>query len=363
MRAIKMSWKLWSVAALAVVVIIVLAMRGCGGSVEKEYRYDSVEKGDVKRTISVTGVLEVVDPVRILAKTNGMVEKVYVDYNSVVKKGQRLAVIEASDLQRQSSKMAAQIESLSLKVNSTKAQVESKKNLYNDNLISKQAMEQAQMEYRTALSELKQARLDYNIIRKQLGEAVITSPTSGIVISKKVDEKIPVSGNTLIFIIAPTLDKMHLIINIDESDIGTIKEKMDVTFTVSAYPDEEFSGEIAQVRMEPVRKGGLVTYQALVTCRNRDTMLKPGMTATATIMAGFRKEVLRASNQAFIVSPEGEEYSVGTKVVWLKSGVLGEGQHERREVKTGLVGDRYTEIIEGVSEGDDVLVQILEKEE
>jgi len=154
---------------------------------------------------------------------------------------------------------------------------------------------------------------------------------------------------------------MTLIISIDESDIGSIKNGQPVYFSVSAFPDKKFYGSISQVRINPVKTGGLVTYQALVVCSNDEAMLKPGMTVTATVIIDERKSVLAVSNQAFMVNPDGSAASGAEKFLWKRDGVLGSQSYKRIKVKTGLMGDMFTEITQGVSETDEIMTKIREE--
>ncbi len=225
-----------------------------------------------------------------------------------------------------------------------------------DNLVSKMAVEQSEVKYKSAQLRLKQITIDYNQLRKQSSYARLTSPATGVVISRNIEENVPVTLNTPVFEIASDLKNMRLIINIDESDIGIARKGQKVTFTVSAYPDRDFTGEITQVRMKPVLKGNIVTYQAVVICDNSELLLKPGMTATATVIIDEMENVLRVPNQSFMVSPVEIMYEEGKKYVWKKSP---EGKDDlpvkRVEVKTGLEGDDYTQVVEPLKKNDHVL--------
>jgi HlyD family secretion protein len=154
---------------------------------------------------------------------------------------------------------------------------------------------------------------------------------------------------------------MILTISIDESDIGNIKKGQQVIFSVSAFPDKKFNGIINQVRMNPVKSGGLVTYQALVVCENSELLLKPGMTATATVVIDQKANVLRVLNQAFLISPENDSDSEnGKKYIWKKTGIGTGKSYKKTEVKTGLAGDMHTEIVDGIKPGDEVMIKIQE---
>jgi len=156
---------------------------------------------------------------------------------------------------------------------------------------------------------------------------------------------------------------MQLIINVDESDIGCIKQYQRVIFSVSAFPEQTFTGNISQVRLNPITKGEIVYYQSLVTCNNSKLFLKPGMTATVTVEISKRKNVLRVRNEAFIVSPVEVEDEPGRRYVWRKRNLaIDEFAVERIEVKIGLEGDYYTELCSNkIKAGDDILISIHKK--
>jgi len=131
---------------------------------------------------------------------------------------------------------------------------------------------------------------------------------------------------------------------------------------VSAFPEQKFTGTISQVRINPVKSAGLVTYQALVLCDNNELLLRPGMTATATVVVDERKDVLMVSNQAFIISPEDDvDANESKKIVWKKSGLMNGKSYKKIEVKTGLQGDMHSEVLDGLKENEEVLVRIKEK--
>lgn len=347
-----------TIAASAVLIIIII--KSCGGKGEKIYVYDKVVKTNVQKTITVTGELDVMDPVTIMCKSTGIVEGIYTDFNQYVSKGQLLMKLDSIGIEQKVMKAASLIEASRLEVESAQRELEGKRNLYKDNLISKRAMEQAEIEYNVVVSRYKQVKIDYDMAVKEREYTRIYSPISGVVIAvyKKKDE--PVSVAVPLIMLAPSLKRMTLIINIDESDIGNIKNGQQVVFSVSAFPDKKFYGTISQVRINPVKSGGLVTYQAMVVCENEETMLKPGMTVTATVIIDERKGVLAVSNQAFMVNPDGAESKGQEKCLWKRDGVLGSQSYKRITVKTGLTGDMFTEITEGVRETDEIMVKIKE---
>lgn len=345
-------------SAAIIILIIISASKGCGKSSGKELVYEKVAKGDVKKTISVTGELDILDPVTILSKTNGVIENVYTDFNQSVSNGQLLLKMDSEAIEQKIMKAQSLVDSAKFEITSAERDLEGKRNLYKDNLISKKAMELSEIEYNSVLNKYKQIKMDYNTTVKERDYARIHSPISGIVIAVYVKKNVPVSISTPLILLAPSLNRMLLTISIDESDIGYIKNGQQVVFSVSAFPDKKFTGTINQVRINPVKSAGLVTYQALVLCDNNDHLLRPGMTATATVVVDEKNDVLMVLNQAFIVSPEDDiDVNESKKIVWKKSST----SYKAVEVKTGLQGDMHTEITEGLKENDEVLVRIKAK--
>jgi len=349
-------------SAAIIILIIIFSFRGCGKSGGKELIYEKVTKGTVKKTISVTGELDILDPVTILSKTSAVIDNVYTDFNQNVSKGQLLIKMDSSATEQKILKAQSLVESARFEITSAERDFEGKKNLYKDNLISKKAMELSEIEYNSVLNKYKQVKIDYDTTVKEREYARIHSPINGIVIAVYVKNNAPVAVSTPLILLAPSLDRMLLTISVDESDIGYIKNGQQVVFSVSAFPDQKFTGTISQVRINPVKSAGLVTYQALVLCDNNDHLLRPGMTATATVVVEEKKDVLMVLNQAFMVSPEEDaDVHESKKIIWKKTGAITDKSYKSIEVKTGLQGDMHTEITEGLKENDEVLVRIKEK--
>ncbi len=345
-------------AAALLILAVVFFIKTCGKSDEKIYVFDSISKGDVKKTIAVTGELDVVNPITILSKLNGIITNTYTDFNQKVSKGQLLLKIDSTAIDQKIQRISGQLESMRLEALSAQADLDGKKNLFKDNLISRRALEQAEINYKGIMSKYNQIKLDYEQAREEKNSANIHSPINGIVINMYRDKNQAVAVNTPLFLLAENLKKMVLTINVDESDIGFIKIGQGVIFTVSAFPEKRFTGKIEQVRINPVKSGSLVSYQSIVICDNDELLLKPGMTATATVVIDEKKDVIRVLNQAFMVTPDDNEISGSSKgKIWIKSGIVGK-PYKGIEVKTGLSGDLYTEIISGLSGDEEVLIRI-----
>ncbi|OHD70470.1 MAG: hypothetical protein A2W19_08760 [Spirochaetes bacterium RBG_16_49_21] len=346
------------------VLLFFTAVRSCNKGKDNAFEYQGVTAGTVQKTISVPGVIDMMDAYRVLGKTSGMVIKVYADFNQEVRKGQLLAALDSPDIDQRLTKTGAQLESSKLELAIAKEDLETKKSMFRDNLISEKGMERAEYNYKTVQYKYKQMLIDYNIIKGMKADTRITAPISGIVISRNVEENAPAGAGAPFFVIVPSLKKMLLTISIDESDIGQIKKGQSVYFTVSAFPDKTFRGTIHQVRISPITKGSVVTYESLVVCDNDGLLLKPGMTATATVEIGRRDNVLRVPNQAFVVAPAVIPPDERKSIVWRKTGtMIGKLPVEKVKVEAGLRGDNYTEIKKNLKKGDQILIKFIKGSE
>ncbi len=350
-------------AAALFVVLLYLVIRGCSGPSDVSYRYEKVTRGDVTKTVSVTGTLDVLNSYRVMSKINGVVNRVGVDFNQAVGKGQLLATVDSTEIDQEMSRVLAQLERARLDLAGAKADIETKKDLFKENLISRKDLEQAELNYKKIAAQFRQFQVEYEIALRNKSYTRIVSPASGIIISMDIKPMDVVAVNKPLFVIVEDLKKMYLTINVDESDIGKIARGQQATFTVSAFPGNVFEGKIDQVRLNPITQQGIVVYQAIVICDNSEMKLKPGMTATATVVVGKRENVLRVHNEAFIVSPVEVKGDFNRQYVWKKRGsVVDDLPVKKIGVKTGLVGDVFTEIAsDKIKVGDEILVRIEKK--
>lgn len=340
-------------SALAGLVILFLVIRGCGSSAGVTYEYEKISIGDVRKTIVVTGTLQVIDPYNVLAGIGGTVERVLADFNDEVNKGQLLAVIDSTEHDHALAKLSSSLETAKLELSSAKSDLDSKKRMYEEELISQKSYELAEINYKKAYHKFQGIKNDYNHQRQLQQSSRVRSPVNGIVLAREVEANQQIGRGAILFQIVPTMKKMKLIINVDESDVGHVKKGQDVMFSVSAFPERTFSGEISQVRMNPVRSGNIVTYHSVVICDNEELLLRPGMTATATVIVDHKENVLRASNLAMLSSPVARERG-NTDTLW-KPSISG---FEKISIKKGLEGDSHTEILDGVEEGTEVLLRV-----
>ena len=353
--------KVIAVAVIALAIFILFnIIRSCTKGSGDKFEFQDVTVGKVEKTISVTGVLDVSDRNNILCKTNGMISKIFVDFNQEVRKGQLLAEIDTEDLNMVLKKMGAQLENAKLELAIANEDLESKKSMFKENLISEKGLERARYNYKSVQLKYKQFMIDYDNTRKQKNNARIVSPINGIVINIMITEGVPIGMNSPVFVIAPSLKKMNLTISVDESDIGLVKKDQHVFFTVSAFPEKTFRGKIEKVRINPVLKGGLVTYDSIVASENNEQLLKPGMTATATIEINKVENVICIPNQALLINPLEGQAELEKNTVWRKTEISsGKIPAEKVKVEVGLRGDTFTEIKKNLKKGDKILIKYI----
>ncbi len=250
-----------------------------------------------------------------------------------------------------------------MKIHSAERKLEASKKMLEEKLVPKENVRTAEMELRSLKVSMKHSNMAYSNLMEQKSATRMRAPVSGTILSRHVDENVNTVSGRLAFIIAPDLKKMRLIINIDEADIGGVKEGQKVTFSVSAFPNKTFGGKVKQVRMDPHQSGGVVTYDALVDCSNEELLLKPGMTATASVLVARKENVLRVLNQSFLVNPKKINYPPGKKFLWIKDNIsLDSIPMKMKEIKIGLMGDMYTEILDKLPMDSEILIRIDEKD-
>lgn len=351
--------KVIAVAAVAISLFVLFGIvKSCRKGSSDKFEYEDASIGKVEKTISVTGAMDITGGKTILSKANGIIKKIYVEYNQEVRKGLLLAVIDTNDLDQMLKKLAAQLESLKLELTIAKEDLESKRSMFKDNLISEKGLERAEYNYKSVVLKQKQFLVDYENTRKQKENAEVRAPIDGMILKILVIESAPVVMNTPMFLIIPSLKNMFMNVSIDESDIGLVKKEQNVYFTVSAFPEKTFTGKVKEVRITPIMKGALVTYEAMVTCDNSELLLKPGMTATATIEISKRENVLRVPNQSLLVNPLEGQAELEKNTVWRKTNSSsGKLPVEKVKIEVGLRGDTYTEIKKNLKKGDKILIK------
>ncbi|MEJ5362771.1 MAG: efflux RND transporter periplasmic adaptor subunit [Spirochaetota bacterium] len=341
-----------------IILILIYFLRSGVDNSEYIYDYEKVSVGEISKTISTTGTIDLLDPVSILCQVNGVVQKVYVDFNQHVKQYQLLALIDAGDLQNDITKMQKRLEQLNIDMKNMENDLKVKKSMYNEHMISASALEMAENEYKKMQLSYSQVLVDYKNLLQMQKNTRIYAPLSGIIVSRDINESDPVVRNKRLFLMVRDLKTMQLMVVIDETDIGKVKNDQKIKFTVNAYPDQTFTGAIRQIRFNPVNRGGVITYDAVAICDNSQYLLKPGMTAIVTIEVDKKQGAMRIPNDAFtVIPPFIDKYKLDKdkKYIWKKK----RGSIVPVEVKTGLYGDEYTEIKKGdVKAGDTILIRV-----
>lgn len=379
MKKIKIS-KVWILVAI-VVVLAVVAFLLSGNKKKEQVQFNTAEvaPANIVNTVSATGTIEPVTSVTVGTQVSGIVSKLYVDYNSVVKKGQVIAELDKSNLTSELNSAKASLEqskaSLASAESSLSYQIANfrrNKALYQKGLISGNDYESARLSYQTALASVSSARDQVASAQEQvkkaqtnLGYATITSPIDGIVLSKSVEEGQTVAASfstPTLFTIAKDLTNMQVVADVDEADIGNVKVGERVTFTVDAYPDNTFSGTVKQVRQEATTTNNVVTYSVVITAPNADLKLKPGLTATVTIYTQENKGVLSVPSKALRFTPEKETVG-GMKIkdianaknkVWTIEG----NTVVAHRVNIGMTDGSHTQILSGIRRGAKVITGI-----
>ncbi len=350
---------------LGLASVALLGMAGCKPKSEYTYSTAKVEKTNITTSITATGTIEPVTSVDVGTQVSGIVSKLYVDYNSVVKAGQVIAELDRTNLQSELSSAQANLKSAQSELEYQRVNYERFKNLYDKGLISANDFDQARLSYVKAQQTVAQNQENVKRATTNLGYATITSPIDGIVLSKEVEEgqTVASSFNTpTLFKIAQDLTNMRVIANVDEADIGEVKEGQRVTFTVDAFPDDTFEGFVTQVRQEATTESNVVTYEVVISAPNNDLKLKPGLTANVSIYTLELNNALAVPTKALRFTPveamlnEGETIIdvKSEKKLWVKQGL----ELKAIAVETGTSNATLTQILSGAKEGMIVLTDV-----
>lgn len=370
----------WIILGIVVLTIAVMVIVKATKSANKELviRTHVVEEYTVENTVTATGTIEPVETVEVGTQVSGKVEKIYVDFNDVVKKGQLMAELDKQTLNQSLSRARASLTSAESQLNYAKLTYERTKQLYEANAATLAAYQEAQNSYTQAQMSKKNAQAAYDQARVDLAYAEIYSPIDGIVLDRAVEvgQTVAASFSTpTLFTLANDLTKMQVEADVDEADIGQVKEGQRVTFTVDAYMDEVFNGTVNQIRMKPTTTSNVVTYTVIIDAPNPEQKLFPGMTASVTIVTEEQtglavpaeafnftpdEQVLKAIRKAD--KPEGQrpeqpkmqegDAHAAHSVVWLKKG----DDMMPRPVKVGMSDGAYKIIEQGVQAGDSVVL-------
>ena len=364
--------KIWLFVAL--IVIVAIAAWLLSGNKKKEevsFVTEKVAPANIQNSITATGTIEPVTSVTVGTQVSGIVSKLYVDYNSIVKKGQVIAELDRTNLISELNTTKANLNSAQSSLNYQLSNYNRYKTLYEKGLVSADEYESARLSYQQASQQVATAKENVRKAQTNLGYATITSPIDGIVLSKSVEEGQTVAASFStpeLFTIAQDLTNMQVVADIDEADIGDVKEGERVSFTVDAYPDDTFTGAVKQVRQQATTTNNVVTYEVVISAPNKDLKLKPGLTASVTIFTAERQGVLSVPSKALRFTPTKETVGKmkiidcnGKAKVWTIDGM----NIRAIPVNTGMTDGIHTQITKGLQEGQEIIteIKVVENEE
>ena len=375
---------IWGIiVAVVIILLVALFALKSGKSHDMMLNTEPAKLDSIEVTVTATGEIQPVYKVDVGTQVSGKVEKLYVDFNSEVKKGDLLAELDRSTLSEQVQQSEAQVSNAQSNLTLAQRTYDRTKSLFDNKAATQEALDAAEDELIRAKNQLVTAKSNYQKAKVDLGYAMIYSPISGVVLNKAVEEgqTVASSFNTpTLFTIANNLTEMQVEANVDEADIGQVKVGQPVTFTVDAFPEDVFTGTVKQVRLEPTVTSNVVTYTVIIDAPNPEEKLFPGMTASVSIIVN--KEVgVSVPMEALYFTPDmsmmevmkkkGMEFKglyanqeeltqslrdVESKTVWVKH----QNVVEQKKVRTGLNDGAKALIEEGVREGEEVVVSITE---
>jgi HlyD family secretion protein len=346
-----------------------------------------VTRGDLKVTVTATGTLDALTTVEVGTQVSGTIAKLFVDFNSNVKKGQVIAMIDTTYLAAAITDASASLERAKIQMDQAKRVFDRTKKLFDEKMIAQIEYEQDLASYESARTNVTSAKAQYKRAKINLDYATIKAPIDGVIISRNIDlgQTVAASFNTpKLFGIANDLTKMQVKANVDEADIGGVKQGQIATFTVDAFPVDTFQGTVQQIRLEPTTTNSVVKYTVIIEVENKNMKLLPGMTANISIVVDERKDVLMVPSLALSFTPPAENMAEiiaaqpdsikekrmqkdsaneskkngfsKSKKVWKKE----TGYIITKRVKTGVSDGISTEITDSkLKEGDEVVTGII----
>lgn len=363
----------WIISAIVLIIIVltcIIIIKRNEQPYDVSYETAAVSRDTLRMSISATGSIEPVTEVEVGTQVSGIIDKILVDYNSVVHKGQIIALLDRTNLLSELNSAKSQLASAKSDLAYQKANYKRVKNLYDKGLVSADEYDTARLAMLKAQQTYLYQQESVNKAQTNLNYATITSPIDGIVISKDVEEGQTVASSfetPTLFTIAKDLTDMRVIADVDEADIGSVREGQRVTFTVDAYPNETFNGTVTQVRQNATTTDNVVTYEVAISAPNPDLKLKPGLTANVTIYTLERTNVLSVPSKALHFTPTKETIGPKDKIVdcqgnqklWIRDGRT----FKAIAVQTGITDGVRTEIKSGIAAGQKVIVNMTTAEE
>lgn len=370
----------------ALVVLIILALAGTGfyfkhSAKKADIVYDTttVSRGSIRVDVTASGTIQPVNVVSVGTQVSGIIEKVFVDYNSVVKKGDLIAQLETFTLAEDLKEAQAAVTDAKAKLDYAKLNAKRNKELYEQNFIARYEWEEADLDVVNTQAAYDKAVAQAKKAKRNLGYADIVSPVNGIIVTKEVEEGQTVASSFQtpeLFTIAEDLTKMQIEAEISEADIGQIKPGLPVDFTVDTFPADIFRGTVSQVRLQPTEDSNVVMYTVVISISNDDLRLLPGMTAYVTITVEEKSDILKLQNMAFQYRPvtktsvstdkisnaerqrliqERKSLKPNQAVIYVSEN----NQPVARKVTKGISNLLETEILDGLAEGEKVVTEDL----
>ena len=355
-----------ALVAVAAIGIVLYTCTRKKAETRISFETEKAARADISTSVTATGTVEAVTTVDVGTQVSGIVKKLYVDFNSVVRKGQVIAELDRTNLESELASQQANLRSAQTDLEYQQKNYARYAELNEKQLVSRSEYDVALQSLRKAQEQEKVAQQGVAKARTNLGYATIYSPIDGVVISKEVEEGQTVASSfstPTMFTIAKDLTDMQVVANVDEADIGNVREAQRVTFTVDAFPDDVFTGSIKQVRQKATTTNNVVTYEVVISAPNGDLKLKPGLTANVTIYTLERNGVVSVPSKALRFTPEpqlvGKRYQIkdvaGSPKVWTLQGNV----FTAVKVTTGISDGTHTEITSGINEGDVVVTDVV----
>jgi HlyD family secretion protein len=345
-------------------------------------------------TVSITasGTINPVMQVNIGTEVSGKIDKIYKDFNDRVKKGELLAKLDTSNLEMALEDARIDLKKIQLSANENLIDLNSAKELFEQEMISQYELNRAQYNYDLAIENIEKAKFSVKRAETNLNNAIIYSPIDGVIISRSVDEgqTVAASLNTpTLYIIANNLEEMQIEAQIDEADIGKVKNDQRVRFSIDAFPDLNFWGRVKQVRLNPIMESGVVTYKVIISVNNPDGVIMPGMTANVEIIIDSKRDILtineralqfrptkeiwdsfkliwdekyspqvrvrtRSSRNEDTASEKREQPEIPKTIVW----ILVDNMPKQAEIEVGLSDGNFIEVISGINENDEIIIGV-----
>lgn len=371
---------IWIVLLLVILGAAAWYFFGIKEEVKLQVKTTTLVSNDITNSVTATGTVQPVDQVEVGTQVSGLVNRIFVDYNSQVKKGQLLAELDKTNLLESVNNAQASYNGAQNEVNYYQQSFDRSKKMYESQVISKSEFEQATYQLNNAKATVVQRKTALTQAQTNLSYANIYSPIDGVILSKEVEEGQTVAASMstpTLFTIAKDITQMQVEANVDEADIGNVREGQRVSFTVDAFPSETFSGLVKQVRLGATTTSNVVTYTVIVSADNPEQKLKPGLTATITIYTQEEKGIKSLEAAALSFSPdeillqqyyqqnniqakipEIKKATDSTKYIWIKNN---DGSLSQKEITTGVGDGIYTAILSGISETDKIVTAIEEQ--